>query len=493
LSKLRRQKQEERGWLGPFLAGVLATGAGWVLSHALRPRRSAFDPRFVRSRRRAGAIDPVVVVPGIMGSALCRPDGTRVWLNLGNAIGHFNLALPVGMPLEESRDDLSPASLLIGTDARVPRMFGFTEYYDLLEILDAAGFRPGAVAQPGQPAYHVFTYDWRRDLVEAARRLHDLLEQMAELRGDPQARFNIVGHSMGGLVARYYLRYGTAEPRDDQPVTWAGARRIRNLVIVATPSAGAIHSLEGLLLGSRVGLSYTTLAPAVISSMPSVYQLLPPKGAPALVDHKLEPLEADLHDVETWRRFGWGPFGPGFTRRFAALSEAELDAYPAFLEGVLGRAAAFHRALARVPEQSCPSRVLVVGGDCLPTLARAVVPEREGADPRFEARNRAEADAMHEEGDGRVTRASLLASHLPLAHEDTEACGIPEASRVVIGSADHHGIYREGTFQSILLRAILRPHPPSGAALSPLRGFTPKAASTRDDQAPDLPKASQAE
>jgi pimeloyl-ACP methyl ester carboxylesterase len=468
LNNVRRPQKEERSWLAPFLAGVFATGAGWVLSHALRPRRAAFDPRYARSRRRSGgAVDPVVVVPGIMGSGLCRPDGTRVWLNLRNAIGQFNLGLPVGLPLEESRDDLVPGSLLIGTDARVPRMFGFTEYYDLIEILEAAGFRPGALAQPEQPAYHVFTYDWRRDLVEAARRLHDSLEQMAELRGDPQARFNLVGHSMGGLVARYYLRYGTAEPRDDQPVTWAGAHRIRNLVIVATPSAGAIHSLEGLLLGSRVGLSYTTLAAAVIASMPSVYQLLPPRGAPALLDHKLQPLDADVHDMGTWRRFGWGPFAPTFARRFPILSEAEIDAYPDFLEAVLGRAAAFHRALARVPEQSCPVRVLVVGGDCLPTLARAVVPEKEGAAPRFEPRNRAEADAMHEEGDGRVTRASLLASHLPLAHEDTESCGIPEATRVVIGSADHHGIYREGTFQSILLRTILRAHPAPVAVKPP--------------------------
>ena len=29
----------------------------------------------------------------------------------------------------------------------------------------------------------------------------------------------------------------------------------------------------------------------------------------------------------------------------------------------------------------------------------------------------------------------------------------------MIGSADHHGIYSEPTFQSILLRALLRPEP----------------------------------
>src|SRR4029079_15101597 len=101
----------------------------------------------------------------------------------------FNLGLPLGLPLEESRDDLTPGSLLVGIDARVPRMVGFTEEYDLLAVLESAGFHAGAAALPGQPTYHVFTYDWRRDLVEAARRLDAMLETLANERGDPDARF----------------------------------------------------------------------------------------------------------------------------------------------------------------------------------------------------------------------------------------------------------------------------------------------------------------
>ena len=86
---------------------------------------------------------------------------------------------------------------------------------------------------------------------------------------DGDGRFNVVGHSMGGLVARYYLRYGAAEPTPDQPVTWAGARRIRNLILVAVPSGGSLPALEGLLFGNRVGLSYTTLAAPVMGRVRS--------------------------------------------------------------------------------------------------------------------------------------------------------------------------------------------------------------------------------
>jgi hypothetical protein len=66
---------------------------------------------------------------------------------------------------------------------------------------------------------------------------------------------------------------------------------------------------------------------------------------------------------------------------------------------------------------------------------------------------------MFEAGDGRVTRASVLAAHLPGTEETETGCGLQEASQVFFGAADHHGIYEEPTFQSLLLRLLLRPHP----------------------------------
>jgi lecithin:cholesterol acyltransferase len=452
-----------REWFAPFMWGVLAAGSGMVLANALASRRRrGFPVRLIRATR--DDVPPVVVIPGIMGSRLLRPDGTPVWLNIRNAVGHYDLSLPLTLPLADSRDDLVPGPLL-GTTHVMPRLFGFTEYYDLLDILAAAGFRsssPGA--NGGGPAHHVFSYDWRRDLVETARRLHDSLEALADARGEPGARFNVLGHSMGGLVARYYLRYGTAEP--DGPVTWAGARRIANLILVAVPNGGGIHALEAMLYGNRVGLSHTTLAAPVIARMPSVYQLMPPRGAAALLDDKLQPLDVDLHDVATWDRYGWGPFAPA-RRSLDLADDAVRDKSRAFLEAALGRSGAFHRALGREPETPCPVRVVILGGDCLPTIARGIVPDKRGLPPRFVPWNRKENDAMFEAGDGRVTRASVLASHLPYAEQSHLACGMPEVADAIFGNADHHGIYREPTFQSILLRLLLRPVRRSASAVAP--------------------------
>jgi pimeloyl-ACP methyl ester carboxylesterase len=449
-------------WALPFLAGVATGTAGLALLRALE-RKPIVDPGLFRGLHK-GRVAPVVVVPGIMGSCLLRPDGTAVWLNLRNALGHYNLSLPFALPLSECRDDLVPGPLL-GTEAVMPRLFGFTEYADLLEILESGGFRAASRKDDDHPAYHIFSYDWRRDLVDSARRLHETLESLAEARGDPEARFNVIGHSMGGLVARYYLRYGTAEPGDGAPVTWAGARRIQNLILVAVPNGGAVHALEALLYGNRVGLSYTTLAAEVIARMVSVYQLLPPAGAPALLDHTLEPLAADLHDVATWERFGWGPFAPAVVRRLSG-SNGDSQSHKPFLEAALLRARAFHAALAQPAETPCPVRVTLLGGDCLPTLERAVVPEKQGLPPRFEPWNKKETEAMFAAGDGRLTRASVLAQHLPAAEEDEAGCALPEVAHVVFGSADHHGIYREPTFQSIMLRQLLRPARPARAAVA---------------------------
>ena len=64
---------------------------------------------------------------------------------------------------------------------------------------------------------------------------------------------------------------------------------------------------------------------------------------------------------------------------------------------------------------------------------------------------------MFEAGDGRVTRASVLGSHLPGADDTETGSGYPEVAQAFFGSADHHGIYNEPTFQSVLLRAPASP------------------------------------
>jgi pimeloyl-ACP methyl ester carboxylesterase len=432
-----------RAW--PFLAGIALGAAAAVWAQSGRRRR--LDARILRSLPRSADPPLVVFVPGIMGSQLLRPDGSEAWFNLGNTLGHHDLSLPRRLPFSRSRDDLHPG-FLVGTDNILPRAFGFAEYADLLDLLDRTGYEPGI----GKGLrYAVYTYDWRRDLVETARGLGLRLEGLAREVGNPGARFHVVGHSMGGLLARYYLRYGGAEPAANAPVTWAGARRLASVVLAATPNAGSIPALNAVLAGERVGFSYTTLAASVVSRMPSIYQLLPAPDTEPLVDTRGRILGHDLHDPATWERFGWGPFAPGSDDRRAERT---------FLLAALQRARAFHEALARPAEEPCPVPVYAIGGDCLLTPARAVVDEsRPGSLPRVEARTRREQDVLYEAGDGRVTRASLLASHLPGAEGSPTGSGLVEVTQSFFSAADHHGLYSDPALQNLLLRLLLRRGP----------------------------------
>jgi hypothetical protein len=190
--------------------------------------------------------------------------------------------------------------------------------------------------------------------------------------------------------------------------------------------------------------------------MPSIYQLLPPAGTRPLVDPRGRPLALDVHDPATWERFGWGPFAPA--------SDDRLAPERAFVEAALRGAKSLHSALTRESATPCPVPVNALGGDCVLTLARAFVGEGPpGSPPRFEARTRREQDILYEAGDGRVTRASLLAAHLAGGESVPSGSGLPEVTQAFFGSADHHGLYADPAFQSLLLRLFLRPAPERAA------------------------------
>jgi hypothetical protein len=185
--------------------------------------------------------------------------------------------------------------------------------------------------------------------------------------------------------------------------------------------------------------------------MPSVYQLLPPAEARALVDAKGDEVDGDLHDPATWERWGWGPFG--------SRAEKQLAPERVFVEAALERARAFHDGLVRKPGNRAPVPMYALGGDCLLTLGRAIVGDGPaGSLPRFLARSPREQDLIFEPGDGRVTRASVLAAHLG-DRNDPEGHGIPELSGAFFGSADHHGLFADPASQSLLLRLLLRSAP----------------------------------
>src|SRR5437764_5931485 len=199
----------------------------------------------------------VIFLPGIMGSEL-RLGKVIVWP------GSFSsLALHYGKMSQLMRDDL------VATD--VIRSFSFSEQYQaLFHDLKTCGFDESS----SPPTLYVVPYDWRKSNALAANVLADSLDKAVEEHGN-ELTLRIIAHSMGGLVARYYLESGEFSKRQ-------GFQTVRELITLGTPHRGAPLALTAAVgQERRLFLSKDQVFQlASDSRYPSLYQLLAPPGDP---------------------------------------------------------------------------------------------------------------------------------------------------------------------------------------------------------------------
>ena len=140
-------------------------------------------------------------------------------------------------------------------------------YDPLVERLRGLGYRDRT---DGTPANLVlFPYDWRLSNRYNGSRLAETvgpaLGRWRE-QGGPyaDARVVLVVHSMGGLVARWYVE------------RCGGAEVTRKLITLGTPYRGAAKALEQLVNGVKVGKGPVSVdLEALGRSLPSMHQLLP--------------------------------------------------------------------------------------------------------------------------------------------------------------------------------------------------------------------------
>ena len=171
-----------------------------------------------------GMQPPVIVIPGILGSRLREQDsGREVWPGSPRQLlfgDYRRLALRIDPTTLEPIDDGIEAYDIFD------QLMGSDYYGNLLKTLATDGHftrtQPGTVVRDRRRRYYVFAYDWRQDNVLTARKLDALIEQIRVDHGDADLRVDIVAHSMGGLITRYYLRYGAADVLDDNdlPITY---------------------------------------------------------------------------------------------------------------------------------------------------------------------------------------------------------------------------------------------------------------------------------
>ncbi|HEX8177024.1 MAG TPA: hypothetical protein VF543_18175 [Pyrinomonadaceae bacterium] len=464
--------------LAPFLSGC---------AH----RKPNLERIFAAAREQTGK-RPVIIIPGILGTELVNSEtGEKVWPSIFRS-SNDGLELPMQGDIAGSSDKLVPKKIV--TTLRLSRLVPEVYiYHNLLGALkNYGGYREGDWDNPGangdRDTFYVFAYDWRRDNVETARLLIRRIEELKRRLGRADLRFNIIAHSMGGLIARYAARFGDADlPEDGRPIkpTWAGASSISKIFMFGTPNEGSADAFATLLEGyslteglrRRLYLLNTLSREAAITA-PSIFQLMPHGETARFLDENLQPLKIDIYDPEVWRRYNWSPYADeNFRKRFmrddekyARSNRGQSQDLEAYFRAVLNRARRFHEALDAEADGTTPVALFAFGGDCEETLNAPVILRDEKrnrwitlTEPRSyrtsAGQRMTEKEvtlAMYSPGDGRVTRRSLLAETLAASRRTGSLFNAGLPITYAVFSCDLHGdIQNNLTLQDNALTALV--------------------------------------
>ncbi|MGH7361975.1 MAG: esterase/lipase family protein, partial [Candidatus Methylomirabilales bacterium] len=250
--------------------------------------------------------------------------------------------------------------------------------------------------------------------VETACLLADLGESIRAATG--ARKVLLVGHSMGGIVIRYYIRYGGRDVlrgrdcplgSDDRHarINRPGAEAVAGAVFLGVPHRGSALAFRTLVSDFTLWRVVPVTLREPVFSMPSAWQLLPRGQADGTVPLLVEAGGGGVRDVPLYTPRTW-------TERRWIFTDWSNPARRAFLAVMLERAGAFQRSLDGLNPAEAQTPRLNVYSACRPTFARAVLTP-EGL--RFVGRDdRGDPfyDRTYDPGDGVVTKAS---AELPAA------------------------------------------------------------------------------
>ncbi len=493
-SPIRQQREIRPASVAAALLLALLVGQAFLFSACISPKRTPNLERIFAEARATTGKRPVIIIPGVLGSRLVNSKtGEVIWPSVLRSDDEHSM-LPMTPNLAANRDDVVPKGIV--ETVRLARVL--PEVYVYRDLLDAlrhfGGYREVDWNSPSdaddRDTFYVFAYDFRRDNVENAQLLERHIRVLKEKLHRPDLRFNILAHSMGGLIARYAAMYGDADlpPDGVQPQpTWAGAADINKIIMLGVPNEGSADAFSTLIDGysiteglrRRIPLLNKLTAEESITA-PSIFQLLPHSKGARFLDENLKPLPIDLYDPAVWKRYGWSPINDNdYRRRYekrrnesehSPTSKRSLEELDGYLAAVLQRARRFHEALDAISGDRPPVLLLAVGGDCEETLNAPIVmrdPKRDrwltlirpreyvtSAGQRITRRQATEA--MSAPGDGRVTRRSLLGEDLSGNARGGGLFDSPLSLTYATFGCDLHGaLQKNKTLQDNALTALM--------------------------------------
>lgn len=418
--------------LGVLLAGCMGAEGSYTSNDQFKD--IIYGPLEEKAKNYQGPYrNPVIIVHGFLGSnMLDKKSGKNVWGQFSSEDGYSvspekmrALSLPMEKfkPLKDIKDETVPNGALNVVEVNFLGMtFKENAYQNLVDVLHEGGYQPeGSPLDPGKSYYNLFqfSYDWRRDLQETAAKLHEYIlkkrkyiqKKYEDLYGlkDYDVQFDLIGHSMGGLISRYYLRYGTADlpAMNEKPnVTWAGSKYVDRVIILGTPNAGYLDTL----LEMQKGMSMPPFPPAMVSTWATIYQMMPAPSTKSVVYKHDNNKVVDIYDFKTWVKMKWGLANPKQTEVFKILLPEVKDPVKrrliAFdhLRKCLERAKRFKRAMGIFASPPEDVKLYLVLGNAVRTTRLAECDEKTGKltvpeDPEKNA---------YGPGDGKVLASSAM-------------------------------------------------------------------------------------
>ncbi len=271
------------------LPGSPSQWAGLLMTQGdVQEMRALLNQPLVRDSSTAA-----VFLPGIMGSLLGSTAGIGglLWLN-GTVIAGGSINL---LDLDETGEqDASPDVSIVPVG------------------LEKSTYVKAVLRLSRTCCLYEFPYDWRRRLETSAAQLATAIERWSAAR--PHQRFTLIGHSMGGLLARTFV---VLYPE-------LAERVVERIVLLASPLYGAaavpqIFTGETMQVQLIKSLSEKNDVVRMCASFPTCYELLPPP--PALFPSGTAyPFDWDLYDARDWN-------------------------IPALRQDLLDEAAVFHRMI----------------------------------------------------------------------------------------------------------------------------------------------------
>lgn len=190
-------------------------------------------------------------------------------------------------------------------------------------------------------------YDWRMDIRYNAQLLLEHMRANKPANG----RFNLIGHSQGGLVIilASKLTFDLNE----------FSRLVARVVLVGSPLAGTMRAAEALIWGSEgLGEANVKAARGMGLTWPALYQMLPTWRAVVRADEEPESDERQL-----LQRGGWpGAFGEGVQDDLLLRARETAD----LLAGPFSRLGSGTMAMAIMGKRQMTPFEVVRDGDRLP-------------------------------------------------------------------------------------------------------------------------------